>query len=355
VSTNPSPVSPRRLKADNFTPPRRTPWGGTKIRSQIKAGLLDGPATGTIVGESWEVSVEPSFPSVTELGESLACLIDAEPVAWLGAADHARYGQLPLLVKLLDAADNLSVQVHPADGDPALAQDESGKPEAWVVIDAEPGAGLYLGFLDGIGREQVTACLERGERLDALMQFVEVSPGDAFVIAAGTPHAIGAGVTLLEPQLVRPGRRGLTYRFWDWNRRYDANGRRDDAGEPRQLHVDRSLEVTTWGQAPPCRSEPELLGPGRERVIDWRWFDVERWRGDASFTIPNRARLLALTCVEGELTVEGATGAMTLRAGQSGVVPAVAGALEVATNGALAFATATSDQRHPSGASPVRS
>ena len=100
-----------------------------------------------------------------------------------------------------------------------------------------------MGFKPGIGRDQVQRCIETDGELNELMNFVEVEVGDAFYIDAGIPHAIGRGVTLLEPQTITPGCRGVTYRFWDWNRRYDANGALDPAGEPRPLHVQRSL---TW-------------------------------------------------------------------------------------------------------------
>nr|ACU26452.1 phosphomannose isomerase [uncultured bacterium HF186_25m_18N5]ACU26503.1 phosphomannose isomerase [uncultured bacterium HF186_25m_27D22] len=329
---------PRLLRSDNLTPPTRTPWGGEEILGHYKADL-DLHRTGK-VGESWEVSVEPSFPSLLAGTETLLSdAIAADPVGWLGPEVAARYGgQTPLLIKLLDAADNLSVQVHPRDGDPELALDESGKPEAWIVLRARPGAGLYLGFQDGVAREDVVRCLERSGPLDRLMNFVTVSPGDAFVIAAGTPHAIGGGVTLIEPQFVTPGRRGVTYRFWDWNRRYDAEGQRDPSGAPRPLHVARSLAVTRWGGptgeafVSRCRALPRLLQAGplvRQRVVSWPWFVSERWRGSGTLTLPPLGTMWALTAFQGRAELETAGGVLTLRRGQSAVVPASAGALEV--------------------------
>ena len=253
-----------------------------------------------------------------------------------------------MLVKLLDAADVLSVQVHPATGDAALAPGDSGKPESWVVLDAQPGAGLYLGFRDGVRRQDVAACLAAAGPLDELMQFVKVHPGEVFVIDAGTPHAIGAGLTLVEPQLVEPGKRGVTYRFWDWNRRYDAAGRRCQQGQLRPLQVQRSLAVTRW-QAPRgmafvnrCRSAPTLLQAGgfkRERVVDWAWFTVERWQGSGALAVEDSEALWALCCVGGTVTVRTALGALTLRCGQSGVVPARAGALALQGDDALVIAT----------------
>lgn len=341
-------IGPVRLRADNFTPATRTPWGGTRILSRYKADL--GVVAEGVVGESWEISVEPSFPSRAHDDVLLTEMIAADPVAWLGAAAAERYGQCPLLVKLLDADEHLSVQVHPADEDPHLATDESGKPESWVVLDAKPGSGLYLGFRDGVGRADVEVCLAKQGALDELMTFVPVAPGDAFVIEAGTPHAIGAGVTLLEPQHVTPGRRGLTYRFWDWNRRYDERGRLHADGQPRELHVERSLAVTTWdaprGEAfvHTCRRAAAPIARGgleRDRVVDWRWFEVERWSGSGAFELATD-RLLALTCVGGRVAIDTAGGELRLRRGESGVIPAAAGReLYVHGEDALLFVTTT--------------
>lgn len=332
-------IAPVRLRADNFTPATRTPWGGTRILERYKAHLGI-EATG-VVGEAWEVSVEPSFPSRLETGERLADVIAADPVAWLGREDAARHGQCPLLVKLLDADQNLSVQVHPADDDPALGPDESGKPESWVVLHACDGAGIFLGFRDGVERADVERCLATQGPLDELMTFVPVVAGDAFVIEAGTPHAIGAGVTLLEPQHVTPGRRGLTYRFWDWNRRYD--------GKPRELHVARSLAVTSWdaprGEAfvETCRAPTTVHASGgvrHERVVDWRWFVVDRWSGDGALALETN-KLMALTCIDGEITIASSAGELRLVRGQSGVLPGTTGAFEATLTRGEVFATST--------------
>lgn len=337
--------APLLLRPDNFTPPTRTPWGGTRLLSQFKPGV---PSEHSIVGESWEVSVEPNFPSYTLEGERLDARIAQSPVEWLGEEGAARHGgQTPLLVKLLDAAEALSVQVHPHDDDPALGEGESGKPEAWVVLEADPGAGLYLGFREGVRRSDVARVLAEGGALDALMNFVPVKVGDAYVIDAGTPHAIGGGVTLLEPQLVRPGRQGLTYRFWDWNRRYDDAGRPSPTGRPRPLHVERSLEVTRWdleGGEPfleTCRVRPVVLQSGavfRERVVDWRWFEVERWRGTGTLAVPPNDALRALTCVRGRVRVATAQGEACFGVGESAVVPAAGGALDIALDDGDVFA-----------------
>jgi mannose-6-phosphate isomerase class I len=339
---------PLLLRADNFTPPQRTPWGGRRIIEELKAECgvqVDGP-----VGESWELSVEPDFPSLLVDGPSLDTVLRAEP-AMLGR--EAGLGSTALLVKLVDAADDLSLQIHPNDDDPKLGPEESGKPEAWYIVDADPGAGLYLGFREGVSREQVQRALANEGRLDELMSFVPVSSGDLFVIDPGTPHAIGAGVLLLEPQRVAPGKRGITYRYWDWNRRYDAHGQLDPKGEPRALHTARALEVTDWnglrGDAlvdriaylagPPPRHDSATLetlasstGPLRSES-----FLLRRLAGSGSIELPAEDRLRGITALDGELVLGEGDEALTLEKGRTAALPATLAALRVTLRSAHAI------------------
>jgi len=339
---------PLLLRDDNFTAPVRTPWGGRRIVERLKtrSGIrVDGP-----VGESWELSVEPDHPSRLEEGPTLDEVLRSEP-ALLGR--EAANGSTALLVKLVDAADDLSLQIHPHDDDPELGPDESGKPEAWYIIDAEPGAGLYLGFREGVAREDVRRTLAEGGRVDVLMSFVQVAPGDLFAIEPGTPHAIGNGVLLLEPQRVTPGKRGITYRYWDWNRRYDAAGRPDPSGEPRALHATRALDVTHWeaprgdalvdrisyraGPAPTNeRATLETLtsrtGPLRSET-----FFLRRLAGSGRVELPAEDRLRAITALEGELILGGGDTRLTLAHGQTAALPATLAPLPVELRGAHAM------------------
>jgi len=343
-----NPPRPLLLRPDNFTPPRRTPWGGRRIVERLKAECgvsIDGP-----VGESWELSVEPDFPSRLVEGPSLDAVLRAEP-AWLGR--EAALGSTALLVKLIDAADDLSLQIHPRDDDPKLGPDESGKHEAWYILDAEPGAGLYLGFREGVSRKHLERALADRARVDELMSFVPVSPGDVFLIDPGTPHAIGRGILLLEPQRVAPGKRGITYRYWDWNRRYDSHGGLDPNGEPRVLHEARALEVTDWegvrGDAlverighragPPPKHDSATLetlaspsGPLRSES-----FILRRLAGSGSIELPAENRLRGITALDGDLSLGEGDGAVTLSKGQTAALPATLGPLEVVLRSAHAM------------------
>jgi len=259
---------------DNFTPPTRTPWGGKKILSHYKCGLaIRDERQYPVVGESWEISADPAFPSECRftLGTetimvNLIQLLDLFPEQILGEHVARKFeGQNPILTKMLDAADHLSVQVHPSDEYSGLKADESGKPESWYILEAEPRCGLYFGLKPDISREELRQAIDKGEDISRFLNFVEVSPGDFFVIDAGTIHAIGAGVTLIEPQKIAPKRSGKTYRLWDWNRKYDAQGRKDAAGTPRSLDIDHSFAVINF-DAPRGEEFLQQIQPQSETV-----------------------------------------------------------------------------------------
>lgn len=328
MSSDQKSDEPVLLASDNFTPPSRTPWGGQRIRA------LKGFGTGAPVGESWELSVEPSFPSrLAGSGELLSAWMERTPDEWLGK-ERSR-GGTSLLVKLLDAAAPLSVQIHPRDDDPELDEDESGKPECWYVVSREPGAGIFLGLNEGVDAKAMADALDGGDDVSALLPFVPVEPGDFFVIEPGTPHCVGAGVTLVEPQQVAPGRRGVTYRYWDWGRRYGADGRLDPKGEPRPLHRAEALAVTDWslprgeallervrlrtGEARRAESARlELLSGPDDAPLHSPALRVARLTGEGELSLPRWPALRALTVLEGTI----ALGPLLVASGRTAAIPA---------------------------------
>lgn len=339
---------PLLLRSDNFTPPPRTPWGGRRIVDVLKARediQVEGP-----VGEAWELSVEPDFPSRLVEGPTLDEVLRADP-ALLGR--EAPLGSTALLVKLVDAAEHLSLQIHPRDADPKLGPGESGKPEAWYIVEGDGDAGLYLGFQRGVSADDVRRAIAEEGPVEQLMSFVPVAPGDLFLIEPGTPHAIGAGVLLLEPQRVAPGKRGITYRYWDWNRKYDASGRPDPKGSPRALHANRALEVTDW-DAPRGRAlvdrirypagEPALedtagletltspTGPLRSET-----FHLCRLAGTGRLELPPEDRLRSLTVLDGTITLNGDDDTVRVSRGRTVALPANLGSLAVELDAAHAM------------------
>jgi mannose-6-phosphate isomerase len=207
------------------------------------------------------------------------------------------------------------------------------------VIGAEPGAWIAFGWRDGARRGNVLGALSRGDgSLAELLQRVPVAVGDCFVVDAGTPHGIGPGVTLVEPQYVARGRRGVTYRYWDWERRYDGAGHLDPAGQPRALHVEPAIDVTDWdarGRAlldrsfrragPPRRDaelEFELLAgqsgsPNASTLesIPSEWLRLVRIAGTGDKPFFHGETLHALTVLEGVATLRDRRRESVVRAG----------------------------------------
>lgn len=338
-------LRPLQLRPDNFTPPDRTPWGGTRLVDIDKAGLGLPYAAGTKVGESWELSAGVELPSRTLNGELLADVLARYPKAMLG--EEAERGRLTsaLVVKWLDAGDDLSLQLHPTDDARGLAADEAGKVEAWYVVAHAPGACIHLGFRAGVGERDVRLALERGDDLSKLMAQRLVEVGDLFVLEPGTPHAVGRGVTLIEPQHVDPKKRALTYRYWDWNRRYDAHGKPSPSGAPRALHVEQALTHTRWDRASDAAwldgccgrfgapdlqasaSVLELSGPSASAQVRSSHLRIARMSGTGIAVLPAWHTLRSVTVVEGRAFIGMGEAAVEAKRGTTIAVPAGCGAL----------------------------
>ena len=233
------------LSPKNFTHLNRTPWAGHALAQGIKR--LHASSSEQKIGESWELSCDPEAPSkLVDLPEAtLTDLIACRTSECLSGSLVANgRTTCDILVKLINPAYPLSLQIHPDDGHKFLRPNECGKPESWLVLSAEEGAGLYLGFREALPVEEIRRRLETGAFTPDLLQFTPVKPGDYFEIEPHVPHAIGPGVILLEPQRVLAGKSGKTWRMWDWNRKYDSLGREDVvAGRPRELHIVEAISL----------------------------------------------------------------------------------------------------------------
>lgn len=241
-------MKPILLAPSRFTSLQRTPWAGDRIIKCYKQTIMP-QRVGERVGESWEFSCDPELPSLLLNGSSMIDWVREHQTEMFSSTALAKgKQQVEILVKLLDAADVLSLQIHPADDDPHLKANECGKPESWYVLNAEPGAGFYLGFSQKTTKDELRqAFLAEGDKARELLHFVPVKAGDYFEISPGVPHAIGPGVTLLEPQRILEGKSGKTYRFWDWGRKYLPDGSKTNAadkqGKSRELHLEESLRL----------------------------------------------------------------------------------------------------------------
>lgn len=289
-----------------LTPSTRSAiWGGNRLRALGKT--LDGPN----IAESWELSCHKNGMATVANGP-LAGKTLPEALAILGdeaLGTEACGMPFPLLIKLLDADSDLSIQVHPADEYAMRVENELGKTEMWVILHAEPGAKLLCGFSQIVSREEIEQRIA-DNTLTEVLQSVPVQPGDAVLIPAGTVHAIGGGITLAEIQQSSDA----TYRLYDY-------GRRDANGNLRELHVAKALDVLLVEPPLPVIN-PAADETGTAVLADCDSFRVERWTSKSRTIQPNAASFCALLCVDGEAVLRCGEETIAMPNGSCVFVPA---------------------------------
>lgn len=235
-------VYPLRLEASFH----ETLWGG---RGLEQAGWKKLPQKDVLIGESWETEVSTVVENGMYAGKTLGALVEDRGEDLLGVDALVVFGRrFPLLAKFIDANAKLSVQVHPEDQYAArYEQGKMGKTEFWYILGATPGATIVHGFRVATTREEVRTAIEQ-VRLEDLLRTVPVEPGDVIFVPAGTVHAIGGGILLYELQEYSD----VTYRLYDY-------GRLDAQGRPRDLHIERSLEVARYEPSAQIKARPVLL------------------------------------------------------------------------------------------------
>ena len=218
-------------------------------------------------------------------------------------------GDYPLLVKVIQANDTLSVQVHPDDAYAARVEGKQGKTEAWHILFAAPGAELVFGVQPGTEKDALRKASQEGAAVEPLLRKVKVRAGQTFYIPAGTVHAIGAGIILYEIQQSSD----VTYRFYDWDRK-DAQGNR------RELHIEKAVDVVdVHSQPEPVREIP--IGPGRFRLLNEKHFGLDRLCAFDS-VLPADSRRFAFFTAVRECRVSWEGGELTVPAGTSALLPA---------------------------------
>lgn len=296
---------------------RRYLWGGRRLGTVL--GKPIGPEDD--YAESWEI-VDHGADQSTVLagplaGRTLHELVTNHGGELLGAAAQ-RHASFPLLLKLLDCHRTLSVQVHPNDAQAArLDRPDLGKTEAWVVLAADPGSKIYAGLQAGVTREQLAVATAAGA-VEPLLHAFEPAVGDCVFIPAGVVHALGAGLLIAEIQQASD----TTFRLFDWNRR-------DASGQPRPLHVDKSLATIDYARGPVAPQRPRDLGGGRERLVECDKFTLDRCTFDHPLTIGGDNRFHLLMVIDGVVKAAGDPAPALLAAGQSALVPAAAGRVEL--------------------------
>lgn len=290
-------------------------WGHRRLGERFGKHL----PTEQTYGESWEISAHPHHVSrVAEgslRGAALTDLCDSHSRELFGDQAPAN-GRFPLLIKLLDCHDLLSIQVHPTDElAPRLANETFGKTEAWIILDVQPGGVVYAGLKPGVTRNDVERHRDAGT-LEQCLHAFRPSPGDCLFLPAGTVHAVGGGVVMAEVQQSSDA----TFRLYDWNRL-------GTDGKPRALHYREALESINWDAGPvrPSVGTP-LTGQPGERLVSCRYFNLDRHRASEPFA-PPQERLSIWLVLDGNAELKGSDYRRRFGPGETVLVPAAASRL----------------------------
>lgn len=293
-------------------------WGGTKLRDEYNKNIDLTP-----LAETWECSTHKDGLSVVCNGEfkgqTLRAVLKVHPEYVCGVKD----GNLPVLVKLIDATDDLSIQVHPDDDYASKCENQSGKNEMWYVLEAEEGATIVYGFEHDVTREKIRRAVATG-RLEKHLHMEPVHKGDVFYIPSGTVHGIGKGIVVAEIQQSS----NVTYRLYDYNRT-------DKHGEKRELHIEKALDVLNMNSylgrishIKELRCTPNML---EQTLCRTKYFTVEKLCISGGVSLPLQdGGYHILLCTEGNLTVaDGANEPISAKKGDCLFVPGGIGGLKL--------------------------
>ena len=275
-------------------------WGGEKLKTKYGKKTDKTPCA-----ESWELSFHKDGLTHLANGKTLA-----ESVTEKELGENVKgFPFFPVLIKFIDAKENLSVQVHPSDKYALKHENSFGKTEMWYIVEAEQGAGIYLGFDRDVTKEEYEAAIKEN-RLTEILNFYEVQAGECYFIPSGTIHAIGKGCLICEIQQ----NSNLTYRVYDY-------GRKDKNGNERELHIDKALKVTNLKKFAPTAFEDCL---GKSEYFTVKKYEIE---GELQLTA-DESSFQCVTCVKGNGFIE----AMEIKQGDSFFIPANYGKYHLAGN-----------------------
>jgi len=301
-------------------------WGGRELERLYAKKL---PA-GKPIGEAWEISDRPGDASVIAngplAGKDLRWLMENHSAEVLGTAKSAAEGRFPLLCKILDAREKLSLQVHPPA---SKAKELKGEPktEMWYIADAAPDASLYVGLKKSVTRAEFEKKIANGSVADCFHR-IPVRAGDTMFLPSGRVHAIGDGLVIFEIQQ----NSDTTYRVFDWNRvGLD--------GKPRELHIEQSLASIDFNDFEPALVATQFIirdGTKKRSLVADALFNVAAWElesGTSASLKPSKLQIIAATC--GGVEIKSGSDAVRLAAGQFALIPASLKQTEISTkNGA---------------------
>ena len=302
-------------------------WGGKEFLAKVKAhtkGVKINPEM--VYGESWELSAVEGDESVVANGylksNNIEEIIEVYMGNLIGEKNYDKYGlTFPLLIKSLDCNDVLSVQVHP-DNELAMERHNSyGKTEMWYVSDCDEGAALYVGFKDtSITREEYIKALNE-DRLPEILNRVEVKKGDTFFIPAGTVHALGKGIKVVEIQQTSD----VTYRLYDWNRV-------DENGNSRELHTALAVDAIDFSRdGLSCHMKYQTEQNQAVKLVDCPYFttNIICLNGAKKFDYASLDSFVLYICTEGEATIKMGEHTEALKPYELVMIPAEADSVEV--------------------------
>ncbi|MBM7687827.1 mannose-6-phosphate isomerase, class I [Enterococcus ureilyticus] len=258
-------------------------WGGNRLHTVFGFDLPSNK-----IGEDWAISAHPHGVSTVENGEFSGQKLDELWANHRELFGGAKGDVFPLLTKILDAEDDLSVQVHPDDTYGLAHEGELGKTECWYIIDAEPGSTIIYGH-NANTREELETMIKE-ERWDDLLKKVPVKKGDFFYVPSGTIHAIGKGIMILETQQSSD----TTYRVYDYDRK-------DDQGQARELHIQQSVDVTTV-PAKAAELSIQQQNQGQSSIITYLktpFFNVYEWQVKGLLKLKKNAPYTLATVIDG--------------------------------------------------------
>lgn len=290
-------------------------WGGRKLETIFGKKL---PAGSEPIGESWELSgVDGDVSVVTSgalKGNSLTELTEIYMGDLVGDSVFERFGtEFPLLIKLIDANDYLSIQVHPNDALSAARHNSYGKTEMWYVIDNEKGASLYLGFNQAVTKDKYMEYLNEG-KLEQLLNDYKVSPDNVFFIPAGAIHAIGKGILIAEIQQTSD----ITYRVYDFNRR-------DADGNARELHTELAIDAIDFTERHDYEVTKTPVENSAVELQSCQYFasEITQLQGVVERDYFNRDSFTIYICLEGEASIDCGGGIVsTMQKGDTVLLPA---------------------------------
>lgn len=294
-------------------------WGGTKLNE-----VLNKDAEGDLIGESWELSAVEGDVSVIAngqlVGKSLQEIIDTYKEELLGKSVLERFGtQFPILIKFIDARQDLSIQLHPNDELALKRHNSFGKTEMWYIMQADQGSELVVGFNKNVTKQEYVKHLENNTLLD-ILNYEKVQEGDTFFINTGKIHAIGAGILLAEIQQTSD----VTYRVYDFNRK-------DKEGNTRELHTELAVDAIDYDKKDDFKVKYKNGSNVANEMVSCKYFTTNYLNIKDVYEkdLNKRDSFTIYMCVDGEAEIHVGSGKEGIRKGETLLIPAALNKVEI--------------------------